>query len=70
MFDAERLVWAEANLRGAQVKAGFSQLAEAKTSARTRQAIRTIKEMFRKDGLLKYPAAATGQEDHRNNETD
>lgn len=48
----ERLVWAEANLRDAQVKAGFSQPAVAKTSARTRQAIRTIKEMFRKDGLL------------------
>ena len=48
----ERLVWAEADLRVAQVKAGGSRLAGAKTPARTRQAIRTIKEMFRKDGLL------------------
>jgi len=50
----ERLVWVEANLRAAQVKAGFSQPAVAKTRARTRQAIRTIKEMFRKDGLLYF----------------
>ncbi len=48
----ERLVWVEANLRAAQVKAGFSQPAVAKTRERTRQAIRTIKGMFRKDGLL------------------
>lgn len=47
-----RLVSAEANLRNAQVKARVCQPAVAKTSARTRQAIRTIKEMFRKDGLL------------------
>ncbi len=48
----ERLVSAKANLRNAQVKAGVSLPAVAKTFARTRQAIRTIKEMFRKDGLL------------------
>ena len=51
-FGVERLIWVEANLRALQVKAGFSQPAAAKISARTRQAIRTIKEMFRKDGLL------------------
>ncbi len=37
------LVWAEADLR---------QPAGAKTPVRTRQAIRTIEEMFRTDGLL------------------
>lgn len=52
----ERLVWAEANLRDSQVRAGFSRPAVAKTSARTIQAIRTIKEMFRKDGLLQAAA--------------
>jgi len=41
----ERLVWVEAD---------FSQPAVAKTRERTRQAIRTIKEMFRKDGLLYF----------------
>ena len=50
----ERLVWVEANLRAAQVMAGFSPPAVAKTLARTRQPIRTTKEMFRKDGLLYF----------------
>lgn len=50
----ERLVWVEANLRAAQVKAGCSQPAVANPPARTRQAIRTTKAMFRKDGLLYF----------------
>jgi hypothetical protein len=49
----ERLVWAEANLRAAQVKAGVRPAGRSQNLKRTRQTIRTIKEMFRKDGLLK-----------------
>jgi hypothetical protein len=43
----------QANLRNAQVKAGALPAGRNQNEARTRQAIRGIKEMFRKDGLTK-----------------
>ena len=49
---SKRFVWAEAHLRVAQVKAGGTPAGRSLNTTRTRQAIRTIKEMFRKDGLL------------------
>jgi hypothetical protein len=50
MTDAQRLVSAKANLLQ-QVK-GASAAGRSQNEARTRQAVRGIKEMFRKDGLL------------------
>jgi hypothetical protein len=45
-------VSAKANFRVAQVKAGGTPGDRSHNEARTRQAVRGIKEMFRKDGLL------------------
>jgi hypothetical protein len=50
MVAMEGFVSAKANLRAAQVKARSA--GRRHNEARTRQAIRGIKEMFRKDGLL------------------
>jgi len=43
---------AQANLCKAQVKTGATPDGRSQNEARTRQAVRGIKEMFRKDGLL------------------
>ena len=43
---------AKANFREAQVKAGGTPAGRSQNKSRTRQAVRGIKEMFRKDGLL------------------
>ena len=43
---------AEANFCCAKVKAGATLAGRSQNEARTRQAVRGIKEMFRKDGLL------------------
>ncbi len=48
-----RLVLVKASLRNAQVKAGAMPAGRSQNEARTRQAIRGVKEMFRKDGLVK-----------------
>jgi hypothetical protein len=43
---------AQANFRVAKVKAGGTPDGRSQNEARTRHAVRGIKEMFRKDGLL------------------
>lgn len=43
---------AKANFCAAKVKAGCKPVGRSQNPARTRQAVRGIKEMFRKDGLL------------------
>ena len=43
---------AEANFCEAKVKVGVTPKGRSQNEARTRQAVRGIKEMFRKDGLL------------------
>jgi hypothetical protein len=45
-----RFISAKANVSGANVKAA-SAAGRSQNDARTRQAVRGIKEMFRKDGL-------------------
>ncbi len=52
-MNSARLISVKANLRHAQVKAGAMLAGRNQNEARTRQAIRGIKEMFRKDGLIK-----------------
>ena len=42
----------KANFRAAKVKVGGTPDGRSQNEARTRQALRGIKEMFRKDGLL------------------
>ena len=46
------VVWAEAHSRAAKVKADGTSGGHGQNEARTRQAVRGIKEMFREDGLL------------------
>ncbi|MGH8618815.1 MAG: hypothetical protein ACREUW_14075 [Burkholderiales bacterium] len=48
-----RLISVKANLRDAQVKADAMSAGRSQNEARTRQAIRGIKDMFKKDGLIK-----------------
>jgi hypothetical protein len=43
---------AKANFCAAKVKDGETPAGRSQNEARTRQALRGIKEMFRKDGLL------------------
>ena len=45
-------VSAKANFCAAKVKSGETPDGRSHNEARTRQALRRIKEMFRKDGLL------------------
>jgi hypothetical protein len=42
----------EANVSAANVKRGLGPRGRSQKSPRTRQAVRGVKDMFRKDGLL------------------
>lgn len=48
----EGFISAQANFRAAKVKSGGTPDGRSQNEARTRQAVRGIKDMFRKDGLL------------------
>lgn len=49
---AQSFISAKANFRCAKAKAGETPAGRSQSEARTRQAVRGIKDMFRKDGLL------------------